>query len=146
MTKKASPEWNGCPVRYAAGIFGDKWSFVLLRDVLLHGKRYYGDFLASEEGVSTNILATRLAHLESTGMLTRHQDMEKRSRVFYLPTRKARDLLPAFLGLMVWSVEHDPNTQAPESFAPFFQNDPKAAVAWYESEIDKVNAKFSGRI
>ncbi|MFY0596711.1 MAG: helix-turn-helix transcriptional regulator [Cognatishimia sp.] len=146
MAQKTAIEWNGCPVRYAAGVFGDKWSFVLLRDVLLHGKRYYGEFLASEEGISTNILATRLAQLEETGMLTRHKDPEKRSRVFYLPTRKARDLLPAFLGLMVWSVQHDSETQAPSSFAPFFNKDPKAAVAWYELEIDKVNTKFSGKI
>lgn len=132
-------------MRYAAGVFGDKWSFVLLRDVLLHGKRYYGEFLGSEEGISTNILATRLAHLEATGMLTRHQDPEKRSRVFYLPTRKARDLLPAFLGLMVWSVKHDQVTEAPDSFAPFYEDDPKAAVAWYEQEIDKVNAKFASK-
>lgn len=132
-------------MRYAAGIFGDKWSFVLLRDVLLHGKRYYGEFLASEEGISTNILAARLSQLEASGMLTRHQDREKRSRVFYLPTRKARDLLPAFLGLMVWSVKHDQATEAPESFAPFVERDPKKAVAWYEAEIDKVNAKFSAK-
>lgn len=143
MAQKTSIDWNGCPVRYAAGIFGDKWSFVLLRDVLLHGKRYYGEFLASEEGISTNVLATRLAQLEETGMLTRHQDLEKRSRVFYLPTRKARDLLPAFLGLMVWSVEYDPMTEAPESFAPFYEKDPRAAVNWYEAEIDRVNEKFS---
>lgn len=145
MAKKASIDWNGCPVRYAAGIFGDKWSFVLLRDVLLHGKRYYGEFLSSEEGISTNILATRLTQLEATGMLTRHQDTEKRSRVFYLPTRKARDLLPAFLGLMVWSTKHDPENEAPSSFAPFYEKDPQAAVVWYEQEIDRVNSRFSGK-
>lgn len=139
-------EWQGCPVRYAAGIFGDKWSFVLLRDVLLHGKRYYGDFLASEEGISTNVLASRLADLEATGMLTRHQDPEKRSRVFYLPTGKARDLLPALLAMMVWSVDHDPDTKAPESFAPFVKQDMARAVRWYEAQIDKANAPFLDKL
>ncbi|WIY25490.1 winged helix-turn-helix transcriptional regulator [Parasedimentitalea psychrophila] len=132
--------WSGCPVRYAAGVFGDKWCFVLLRDVLLHGKRYYGDFAASEEGISTNILADRLSRLEEEAMLTRHVDPNKRSKVFYLPTGKARALLPALLGMMVWATEYDENTAAPASFAKAFREDPKAAIAWYEAEIDRVNA------
>ncbi|MGH1415479.1 MAG: winged helix-turn-helix transcriptional regulator [Pelagimonas sp.] len=140
MTKTDKTLWNGCPVRYAAGVFGDKWSFVLLRDVLLHGKRYYGDFQASEEGISTNILAKRLAHLVETGMLTRHVDSTSRNKVFYRPTVKARALIPALLGMMVWSTEYDASTQAPESFAAAFRSDPKGTIAWYEAEIDKVNA------
>ena len=142
MTKRDKIEWAGCPVRYAAGIFGDKWSFVLLRDMLLHGKRYYGEFLASEEGIATNVLATRLQRLEESGMVTRHIDSRKRSKVFYLPTPKARALLPAFLGMMVWSTEYDPVTEAPETFATSFRKDPKACINWYETRIDEVNAKL----
>ncbi|SMX29416.1 putative HTH-type transcriptional regulator YybR [Pelagimonas phthalicica] len=133
-------EWNGCPVRYAAGVFGDKWSFVLLRDVLLHGKRYYGEFQRSEERISTNILANRLAHLVETGMLTRHIDSTSRNKVFYRPTAKSRALIPAFLGVMVWSTEYDSCTEAPDSFAKAFRSDPKGTIAWYEAEIDKVDA------
>ena len=142
MTKKIKTPWAGCPVRYAAGIFGDKWSFVLLRDVLLHGKRYYGEFLASEEGVSTNVLANRLQKLEQSGMLSRHVDQTKKSKVCYIPTEKARALLPAFLGIMVWSIEYDEDTEAPKSFAPAFRDHPKDTIAWYEAEIDRVNAQI----
>ena len=140
MKKSDKIMWSGCPVRYAAGVFGDKWCFVLLRDILLHGKRYYGEFAASEEGISTNILADRLSRLEVEDMVTRHVDPNKRSMVFYLPTPKARALLPAFLGMMVWSTEFDDKTEAPASFAQAFREDPKAAIAWYEAEIDRVNA------
>lgn len=139
MTKADKTPWNGCPVRYAAGVFGDKWSFVLLRDVLLHGKRYYGEFLASDEGISTNILASRLAHFVETGMLTRHVDSTARNKVFYRPTDKSRALLPALLGMMVWSTEFDPCSAAPPSFAPAFRSDPKGTISWYEAEIDKVD-------
>lgn len=139
MSKSIKPTWNGCPVRYAAGIFGDKWSFILLRDVLLHGKRYYGDFLSSEEGIATNILANRLHKLEEGGMLSRHIDDKKKSKVYYLPTEKARALLPAFLGMMVWSTEYDEHTEAPSTFAPAFRENPKKTIAWYEAEIDRVN-------
>ncbi len=140
MANASKQHWVGCPVRYAAGVFGDKWSFILLRDMLLHGKRYYGDFLASEEKISTNILADRLAKMVETGMFTRHIDPEKRSKVFYLPTAKARALLPAFLAMMVWSTEYDEATEAPESFAKAFRDDPKASIHWYEQQIDRVNA------
>lgn len=141
MVKIEKTPWVGCPVRYAAGIFGDKWSFVLLRDVLLHGKRYYGEFLASEEGIATNVLASRLLKLEENGMLSRHVDLQKKSKICYIPTPKARALLPAFLAMMVWSTEYDKDTEAPQSFAQAFRDNPTKATAWYEAEIDRVNAK-----
>jgi DNA-binding HxlR family transcriptional regulator len=143
MAKPDKIEWSGCPVRYAAGVFGDKWSFVLLRDVLLHGKRYYGDFLGSDEGISTNILADRLGNLVQTGMLTRHVDPHKRSKVYYLPTQKSIALLPAFIGMMVWSVTYDEKTEAPDSFATAFDQDPKGTIAWYENRIREVNAQIA---
>lgn len=141
MKNHNKTDWAGCPVRYAAGIFGDKWCFILLRDILLHGKRYYGEFLTSEEKISTNILANRLAHLEQTGMLTRNVDAQKKSKVFYLPTAKARALLPAFLNIMVWSTEHDAQTEAPDSFAKAMQQDPIKTVEYYQRQIDAANAR-----
>lgn len=144
MTKKVKAPWIGCPVRYAAGVFGDKWSFVLLRDMLLHGKRYYGEFLASEEGIATNVLANRLLKLEEHGMISRKTDLRKKSKICYIPTEKARALLPAFLGMMVWSMEYDENTEAPKSFAPAFREHPKETIAWYEAEIDRVNSMVNG--
>jgi DNA-binding HxlR family transcriptional regulator len=141
MSKTVKAPWIGCPVRYAAGIFADKWTFVLLRDVLLLGKRYYGEFLTSEEGIATNVLANRLLKLEENGMLTRHVDQKKKSKICYLPTVKARALLPAFLGMMVWSTEYDKDTEAPASFAPAFREHPKETIAWYEAEIDRINAQ-----
>ncbi|MBV1867077.1 MAG: helix-turn-helix transcriptional regulator [Marinosulfonomonas sp.] len=146
MTKTEKAPWIGCPVRYAAGIFGDKWSFVLLRDVLLHGKRYYGEFLTSDEGIATNVLAGRLLRLEQSGMLTRHVDQHKKSKICYMPTAKARALLPAFLAMMVWATEYDKCTEAPQSFAAAFRENPKETIAWYEAEIDRVNAKVRALI
>lgn len=107
---------------------------------MLHGKRYYGEFLASEEGIATNVLASRLQKLEETGMVSRHIDRHKKSKVCYIPTQKARALLPAFLGMMVWSTEYDEETEAPQSFAPAFREHPKETIAWYEAEIDRVDA------
>ncbi|MEM8797211.1 MAG: helix-turn-helix domain-containing protein [Pseudomonadota bacterium] len=139
---RSKKDWHGCPTRYAAGIIGDKWCFLLLRDILLHGKRSYGEFLQSDEKISTNILAERLSSLEEAGLLDRQTDPRKGSRVLYFPTRKARDLLPALLGLMVWATKYDPETEAPESFAKAYIADPQGSVAWYEAEIDRVDAEI----
>lgn len=139
MSSSNKPDWNGCPTRYAAGIVGDKWCFLLLRDVLLHGKRTYREFLASPEGISTNILANRLAKLEALGMLTREPDLRKASSVCYFPTRKSRDFLPALIAMMVWATRYDEATEAPASFAASFSNDPADTIAWYEAEIDRVD-------
>ena len=116
-----------------------------MRDVLLRGKRYYGEFLASEEGIATNVLANRLQKLEENGMLSRHVDQRKKSKVCYLPTAKARALLPAFLGMMVWSTEYDDHTEAPQSFALAFRDHPKETIAWYEAEIDRVNSTVTAQ-
>jgi len=98
-------------------------------------------FLSSEEGIATNVLADRLQKLEQNGMLTSHIDHQKKSKKCYLPTPKARALLPALLGMMVWSTEYDQCTEAPKSFAEAFRNDPKETIVWYEREIDRINAE-----
>lgn len=144
MAKKIKPDWNGCPTRYAAGIFGDKWCFLLLRDILLHGKRSYSEFLESGERISTNILADRLLRLEEADMVWRQIDPRKGSRVCYFPTKKSRALLPAFIGMMVWSTQYDEKTEAPDSFSEAFLNDPKGTIAWYETKIDEINAAILG--
>lgn len=144
MSKSQNTEWNGCPTRYAAGIFGDKWCFLILRDVLLLGKRTYSDFLNAPEGISTNILADRLSRLEGAAMLDRQIDPRKASRICYFPTRKARDVLPALLSMMVWSTQYDAHTEAPDSFAQAYKADADAAIAWYEVEIDRVDAEILG--
>ncbi|NRB18068.1 MAG: helix-turn-helix transcriptional regulator [Rhodobacteraceae bacterium] len=142
MKKSTKLLWQGCPTRYAAGIFGDKWCFLILRDVLLHGKRTYSDFLNAPEGISTNILANRLSRLEAAAMLDRQIDPRKASRVCYFPTRKARDVLPALIGMMVWSVRYDEHSEAPETFAKAYDEDPKGTIAWYEAEIDRVDTEI----
>ena len=139
MSSGKKPDWNGCPTRYAAGIVGDKWCFLLLRDVLLHGKRTYREFLASPEGISTNILANRLAKLEALGMLTREPDPRKASSVCYFPTQKSKDFLPALISMMVWATQYDEVTEAPASFAKGFSKNPVGTIAWYEAEIDRVD-------
>src|SRR6266516_2955941 len=62
---------SDCPINFALELFGDPWSLLIIRDIVYFGKKTYGEFLASEEGMATNILASRLAHLEHQGLLVK---------------------------------------------------------------------------
>jgi DNA-binding HxlR family transcriptional regulator len=119
----------GCPVRLAAGIFGDRWTMILLRDLLFRGYRRYGQLLRNGEGISTNILADRLNRLEENGLLTREPDPENGTRVIYQPTRKAVSLIPIFVAIMEWGIETDPDCGMTREFLEFMKTRQKAITA-----------------
>ena len=112
-----------CPITFAVDILGDKWSLLVLRDLLLRDKRHYSEFLGSEEKISTNILSERLERLESEGLITKLRDETNRKFFLYSPTRKSLDLLPAILELCCWSAKHDPETDAPVELIRRFKKD-----------------------
>ncbi len=107
MKKRTS---SVCPIVYALDIWGDPWSLVILRDVLIHNKRYYREFLASREHIATNILSARLQSLVDAGMLTRTEGSTNRAQTTYRPTQKALDLLPMILAIMHWGLKYNPNS------------------------------------
>jgi DNA-binding HxlR family transcriptional regulator len=143
MVKDSKINWDGCPVRYAASIFADRWSFMLLRDVLFKGRRYYGEFLDAGEGISTNILADRLGKLEASGIFTRHRDQIKKSKVYYLPTEKALELIPIFLSIIEWAERHDENTEVPRDFITSYRNDADATILESKKLISLVNEQIT---
>jgi len=101
---------SACPIAYALDLFGDRWTLLVLRDLILGRKRYFQDFLEAGEGIATNVLTDRLRRLEEAGMLTREPDPEDGKRVVYRPTAKANDTLPIMLEIIAWSARHDPET------------------------------------
>lgn len=104
---------SNCPISFALDLIGDKWSLLILRDIIFFGKKFYHEFVSSEEGISTNILADRLQKLEEQGFLLKRQDEENKKRFIYSPTAKGLDLLPAIIEVVQWSAKYDPNTGAP---------------------------------
>ena len=112
-----------CPISYALDLFGDRWTLLVLRDLVLFNKRYFSDFLASGEGIATNVLSERLARLEEAGMVTKAQDPEDGKRFVYRPTTKATDTLPIMLELIGWSGRHDPETPATSAFLKRIRED-----------------------
>lgn len=104
---------SDCPISSALDLFGDRWSLLVMRDVLLRGKSRYREFLASEEGIATNILASRLARLEAAGLLEKTADDPRSGKQAYHATEKGKDLIPLLLEMMLWSAEHDPRAAVP---------------------------------
>ena len=99
-----------CPVASTLDLVGDKWSLLVIRD-LLHGKRTYGEILQSPEGIPTNILADRLARLEQAGIVERAPYQERPVRYAYSLTPKGRDLGEVVLALVRWGTKHIPGTR-----------------------------------
>jgi DNA-binding HxlR family transcriptional regulator len=91
----------------ALDVLGDKWSLLIVRDILVRGKRTHGDFRQSSERIATNILADRLDHLEREGILRKRPDPDDGRSEIYSLTRKGTDLLPLLLAMTVWSGKYD---------------------------------------
>jgi len=119
---------SDCPISFALDIFGDKWSLLVMRDLLFQEKSQYREFLRSEEGIATNVLAERLERLEHAGLIEKVAGPSGRERTAYLPTEKGRDLIPLLLEMLLWSAKYDPNTGAPEALVAELKRD-KAKVA-----------------
>jgi DNA-binding HxlR family transcriptional regulator len=105
-----------CPINYALESFGDKWTLLIIRDLLFKAKRSFGEFASSAEGISTNILADRLKRLESLGIISKEMSEQNRSKSVYSLTAKGRDLLPLMLEITRWSGKHDLESNAPKPF------------------------------
>jgi len=117
-----------CPVNFAQEMFGDKWSLLIIRDLMFKCKKYYGEFLNSDEKISTNILAARLEKLEAVGLITKTIDQENHSKKIYSLTQKGIDLMPMLLEMIVWSAKYDDKTEAPAEFIASFEADRAALI------------------
>jgi DNA-binding HxlR family transcriptional regulator len=129
MMKDAARRRSDCPINYALGIFGDSWTLLVLRDLLLKNRRHFRELLAAEEGIATNILADRLKRLEAHGVITREVDPADRRQVVYRATKKGIALVPVLLEITAWGAQHDERTAAPSSFVRTFKADRAGMIA-----------------
>jgi len=101
-TKKRSD----CPISCSLDIWGDKWSLLIIRDLMFAKERTYGDFLKSAEGIATNILATRLQNLEEDKLIEKLAHPDSKAKVLYRLTRKGIDLLPILIEIHLWAEKY----------------------------------------
>ncbi len=106
--KKAHPKRrSGCPLNASVEILGDRWSLLIIRDMMLRGFRTYKEFLESYERIATNILADRLRKLIAHGILTTERDPADGRRLIYSLTAKGMDLAPVLAEMVLWAAAHE---------------------------------------
>ena len=120
---------SGCPISFSLDLFGDSWTLLVLRDLILHGKERFGEMLSSEEGIASNILAERLKRLEQSGIITRDKDPRDGRQVIYRVTDKGQTLAPVLLEIAAWGASHDAHTGAPAGFPESFYANRQAYYA-----------------
>ncbi|MGJ4745328.1 winged helix-turn-helix transcriptional regulator [Leptospira sp. SA-E8] len=97
---------SDCPISCSLDIWGDKWSLLIIRDLMFNKKATYGDFLKSDEGIATNILASRLQSLEENGLIEKSEHPDSKAKVLYKLTQKGIDLLPVFVEIYMWAEKY----------------------------------------
>lgn len=135
---------SDCPVNFALETFGDPWSLLLIRDMVYFGKKTYGEFLASEEGMATNILASRLAHLEQQGIVVKRPSAQDKRKEEYILTEKGLDLIPVLVEMANWSACYDPDTAAPAAWIALMQADREKMIQLMRETVQNGGSVFVG--
>lgn len=99
---------SNCPISYALDLFGDKWTLLIIRDIIFFRKNKFSEFLASDEKIATNIARDRLKKLTENGFLTKKIMPGKHWTIPYTLTEKAIDLLPVLIDLIEWGAKYGP--------------------------------------
>lgn len=97
---------SDCPISCSLDIWGDKWSLLIIRDLMFAKQCTYGDFLKAPEGIATNILASRLQVLEENKIIEKLDHPDSKAKVLYRLTRKGIDLLPIILEINLWAEKY----------------------------------------
>jgi DNA-binding HxlR family transcriptional regulator len=114
VSKKAGPKRRSvCPLNASVEMLGDRWSLLIIRDMMLRGARSYKTFLECYEGIATNILADRLRKLVAYGIISPEPDPSDGRKVIYLLTQKGIDLAPVLTEMVLWAAGHEDTGNQP---------------------------------
>ncbi len=113
---------SDCPVNVALELLGDRWSLLIVRDLMFRGYRTYGQFLEADEGIATNMLADRLRKLVASGIITTVQEDADRRKIIYRLTPKGMDLAPVMIELILWSARHEKTFATPAAIRRIEKN------------------------
>lgn len=102
----STKERSGCPISLSLELLGDRWTFLIIRDMAFAGKKHFREFLQSDEGISSRTLAERLQTLQDEGIIFRHDDPRHRLKLVYRLTEAGMDLLPLLVELGAWGSKY----------------------------------------
>ena len=130
---------SSCPISSALDIIGDKWSLLIIRDMMFSGKNTYSDFSNSSEKIATNILSSRLSMLEGLEIINKRKKEGNKKTNIYSLTQKGKELLPIILEIAQWS-DNNLNDHLKDGAKPFvnkFKSDKELFIENMYSMFDK---------
>lgn len=128
-----SKKRSDCPISSSLDVWGDKWSLLIVRDLMFSKECTYGDFLKSDEKIATNILASRLLMLEQNGIITKQDHPDSKAKVLYKLTEKGIDLMPLLIEINLWAEKY---SVIPESQAMILKEVKKDKAGFIGKQID----------
>lgn len=132
-TKKRSE----CPISCSLDVWGDKWSLLIIRDLMISKQCTYGDFLKSDEKIATNILAARLLMLEENGIISKLNHPDSKAKVLYKLTLKGIDLLPLMIEINLWADKYSELPTERKAILQEIKKDKEDFIKKTKSELKK---------
>ncbi|MBI5771222.1 MAG: helix-turn-helix transcriptional regulator [Verrucomicrobia bacterium] len=136
---------SDCPIANALEVLGDRWTLLIVRDLVFRGFREYGQFLAADEGISTNILSERLERLRCAGVVVRLDHPTDGKKFVYHLSEKGTDLIPLLVELVLWGAKYTPNHAAPAEVLREMRTNPERMIAGLRVALLKELAAVSKR-
>ena len=134
-----------CPISFSLEMVGDLWSLLIIRDIIYFGRKTYGEFLSSDEGIARNILATRLAQLEHKGILIKKPHPTDGRKDVYDLTEKGLDLIPILLDMSEWGAKHEAETAVAEAWLEEVHIDRQALITLIRETVQNGGSIFMGK-
>jgi DNA-binding HxlR family transcriptional regulator len=146
MASEGKKKRSACPVSVSLDIFGDRWSLLIVRDLMVRGYRTFGEMQHDGDGIATNILSDRLRKLQAAGILESEAAADGRSGTYRL-TEKGIALAPVMLELLIWAGRHE-NTGAPCAMIDQMAQNRQAVLVetyrrWKERDLTPMIPPFS---
>ncbi|MCM0667654.1 winged helix-turn-helix transcriptional regulator [Flavobacterium tyrosinilyticum] len=126
---------SDCPVSQSLDIWGDKWSLLIVRDLMFAGQCTYGDFQKSDEKIASNILASRLQMLEESGIIKKEPHPESKSKVLYKLTAKGIDLLPLMIEINLWADKYCSITSERKALIQEVKKDKEGYIKMFSKKL-----------
>jgi DNA-binding HxlR family transcriptional regulator len=142
MTTASNVLRSDCPINYSLQVLGDSWSLLIIRDILFAGKRTFGEFLSSDEGIARNILTSRLSHLTENGIVVKGPHPTDRRKDIYSLSEKGLELIPILLELSAWGARNEPRTAANYAWVNDMQMDTLALIAHIRQNVIEGKSVF----
>lgn len=133
---------SNCPVSFTLDMFGDKWTLLVLRDIMFYDRTRFSDFMPRER-IATNILSDRLNKLEAAGLIAKERDPKLKNQFIYSATPKGESLLPLLIEMTLWGLEYDPESLASKEFIKRSQDEKPKVIREITRAIKRGNfAKY----